>query len=93
MYVTSLITTKDSNNDSEYRVKDATNMPVQYEHSKFFLPTTDFIRDVNRRGSTFLKTPDDEFFNPYNSYEADLIESLKRLPPQKFDEVPSNFVL
>lgn len=87
MYVASLITTKDFNNDNEYPLKDATNMPVQYKDSKFFLPTTEFIRDVNRKGSTFLKTSNDEFFNPYNSYEADLIESLKKLPKEKFDEL------
>ena len=87
MYIASLITTKDFNNDNEYPVKDATNMPVQYKDSKFFLPTTEFIRDVNRKGSTFLKTSNDEFFNPYNSYEADLIESFKRLPKDKFDEL------
>lgn len=87
MYIASLITTKDFNNDNEYPVKDATNMPVQYKDSKFFLPTTEFIRAVNRKGSTFLKTSNDEFFNPYNSYEADLIESFKRLPKDKFDEL------
>ena len=87
MYVASLITTKDFNNDNVYPVKDATNMPVQYKDSKFFLPTTEFIRAVNRKGSTFLKTSNDEFFNPYNSYEADLIESFKRLPKDKFDEL------
>lgn len=87
MYVASLITTKDFNNDNEYPLKDASGKSVQYKDSKFFLPTTEFIRDVNRKGSTFLKTSNDEFFNPYNSYEADLIESLKKLPKEKFDEL------
>ena len=90
MYVASLITTKDFNNDNEYPVPDISSgkpVQVQYKDSKFFLPTTEFIRDVNRKGSTFLKTSNDEFFNPYNSYEADLIESLKRLSPEKFDEL------
>lgn len=87
MYVASLITTKDFNNDNVYPVKDASGKPVQYKDSKFFLPTTEFIRDVNRTGSTFLKTSNNEFFNPYNSYEADLIESFKKLPIDKFEEL------
>ena len=90
MYIASLITTKDFNNDNEYPVPDISSgkpVQVQYKDSKFFLPTTEFIRDVNRKGSTFLKTSNDEFFNPYNSYEADLIESLKKLPKEKFDEL------
>lgn len=87
MYIASLITTNDFNNDNEYPVPDISSGKVQYKDSKFFLPTTEFIRDVNRKGSTFLKTSNDEFFNPYNSYEADLIESFKRLPKDKFDEL------
>lgn len=87
MYIASLITTKDFNNDNEYPLPDISGNSVQYKDSKFFLPTTEFITDVNRKGSTFLKTSNDEFFNPYNSYEADLIESFKRLPKDKFDEL------
>lgn len=87
MYIASLITTKDFNNDNEYPIKDASGNAVQYKDSKFFLPTTEFITDVNRPGSTHLETSNNDFFNPYNSYEADLIESLKNLPKNKFDEL------
>ncbi|MGL5246501.1 MAG: hypothetical protein ACRC8C_02965 [Mycoplasmoidaceae bacterium] len=84
MYIASLITTKDFNNDNFFPEPHKTKT---YPDSKFFLPTTQFIDDINRPNSTFLKTSNNDYLNPYNSYEADLLESFKHLKPDKFDEL------
>lgn len=86
MYIASLIITKDFNGDNIYPKKNSEGNYVKYTDSKFFLPTTEFIDDVNRKDSTFLQSNGD-FLNPYNSYEADLLQSFKTLPKDKFDEL------
>ncbi|MGL5640612.1 MAG: hypothetical protein ACRDCD_03100 [Mycoplasmoidaceae bacterium] len=86
LYVISLIVTKDFNNDNYYPKLEGGNK-ISYPDSKFFFPTTEFIDDVNRKDSTFLKTNDGDYLNPYNSYEADLLESFKYLDDKKFNEL------
>ncbi|MGL4616758.1 MAG: hypothetical protein ACRCUM_00815 [Mycoplasmoidaceae bacterium] len=86
LYVISLIITKDFNNDNYYPKWEG-DKPISYPDSKFFFPTTEFIDDVNRENSTFLQTNDGDYLNPYNSYEADLLESFEYLDEEKFSEL------
>ncbi|MGL4616697.1 MAG: hypothetical protein ACRCUM_00500 [Mycoplasmoidaceae bacterium] len=89
MYVASLMITKDFNNDNIYPKTRADGSEVNYHDSKFFFPTTEFIDDINRDGSTFLKTNNGDYMNPYNSYEADLLESFKYLDDKGFEQLLS----
>ncbi|MGL5591145.1 MAG: hypothetical protein ACRDCF_00175 [Mycoplasmoidaceae bacterium] len=86
MYIISLMITKDFSGDNKY---PNYNGPEEshYPDSKFFFPTTEPIDDFNRGNSAFLQTNDDDYLNPYNSYEADLLESFKYLDEEKFGEL------
>lgn len=59
LFLSSLITTNNKGNN--------------VQKTKFFLPTTQMIDEINDPKVPALKTNNEDFFNPYNSLEANLI--------------------
>lgn len=63
MFMYSFIVTNNKGNDSE--------------KTKYFLPTFQLVNEVNEKTSRILETNENDFFDPYNSLEADLISFCK----------------
>ncbi|MGL5205046.1 MAG: hypothetical protein ACRC63_02235, partial [Metamycoplasmataceae bacterium] len=49
------------------------------ENSKYFLPTTDFIAEVNRTGGGNYKNGLNDVFSPFNSQNLDVVGMIKKL--------------
>lgn len=63
MFMYSLIVTNKKGNDQQ--------------KTKYFLATTELVNEVNEKTTAILETKCNDFFDPYNSLEADIISFCK----------------
>ncbi|MGL4647722.1 MAG: hypothetical protein ACRCVI_03255 [Mycoplasmoidaceae bacterium] len=93
LFLLSLITTEDFNNDNIYPSKDTEGNEVKYQDTQFFLGTTQFVKDLDDVAQDdtipngFLKTKNGDKFNPYKSVEMDLLSAIRKLKPATFDDL------
>ncbi|MGL5592087.1 MAG: hypothetical protein ACRDCJ_01870, partial [Metamycoplasmataceae bacterium] len=55
--------------------------------SKYFLPTTDFIGEMNRLGSKNYKHGADDIFSPYNAQNLDVMSMIKKLDQEAIRQI------
>ncbi|MGL4343089.1 MAG: hypothetical protein ACRCRZ_00770 [Metamycoplasmataceae bacterium] len=63
------------------------------QKTKYFLPTIQMVEEANWKESTILNTNENDYFNPFNSLEADFISFCRTLSPESMDLIYAAFAI